>query len=80
MADWITTARPMRIETLRNAALDGQDWEIVALAILAEPAATALPAAAFDVLQRVGIRAMPASPLDIVKLTSIANFLERMVR
>lgn len=66
---------PIDVDLIRDAAIDGGDYRMAALAILANPASADLP---LVVTERLGALVFGAqvSEVDKRKIVSVANYLD----
>lgn len=77
MADWLETATPVPVETMRDAAIDGGDWRFAALAMMADQASIGLPDAVLRDLARLAYGEGEVSELDARKVRVVADHLDR---
>lgn len=79
MSDWLETAPPTSGNDIRNAAIDGHDWRLASLALLADPASICLPRAILDDLTRIAFAERAISDIETRKVRAVADYLDKQV-
>ncbi len=77
MADWLDTCLPIDGVAIRDAAIDGSDFQTAAMAILSDPASVVLPQAVAVRLGKIAFGSCAVSTLDEKQIASVANYLDR---
>lgn len=79
MSDWLETAHPASGNDIRNAAIDGQDWHLASLALLADPTSICLPQTILEDLARIAFADREISDVEVRKVRSVADYLDKRV-
>lgn len=77
MADWLEICQPVNGIAIRDAAIDGGDLRLAAMAILADPTSTILPEGVTERLGKLAFDHGEVTPIDQKQITAIADYLDK---